>query len=397
MPIFRDTCKEFGVPWQEYSWADIFGSLWKNWLKGLYQHTPMITTPPRGHCPVADSSLRIKPLSDLTFGAEVTGVRVESMSPAEASAVQRAWAEFGVLVIRDQKLTPDDEVAFARLFPHSRTCDLMRFCGPLAQEGFDAEEWRKFKLPGRPEIQLRGRGELKDHYGVTGFLDTGKGAKEYHSDSCHEFDTPPIFTSLFCLATPGRDETLFLDARLAYDLMSLNEKLEAEELFVQYKRVPSPLHESGLAADLSGGLESLGKLYGACVENSQGGDIAVSEVHPLVWTHPITGRKSVIAAPMWMYRLVHRNGEHWSPEKSHAYIHRILAKAEARRYQHQWKEGDLVCFDNRSLLHSASAAPKDLGFRLLHQIILCGDQIPMGPAGVGVGNPLVNPNVTAVR
>jgi len=35
--------------------------------------------------------------------------------------------------------------------------------------------------------------------------------------------------------------------------------------------------------------------------------------------------------------------------------------------------------------------------RLLHQIILAGDQVPQGPAGRGVGNPLVNPNVKGVR
>jgi hypothetical protein len=35
--------------------------------------------------------------------------------------------------------------------------------------------------------------------------------------------------------------------------------------------------------------------------------------------------------------------------------------------------------------------------RVLHQIILCGDQVLNGPAGVGVGNPQVNPNVKAVR
>jgi hypothetical protein len=34
MPVFRETCAEFGVPWVEYDWRDMFWSLWKNWVKG---------------------------------------------------------------------------------------------------------------------------------------------------------------------------------------------------------------------------------------------------------------------------------------------------------------------------------------------------------------------------
>lgn len=49
MPIFRETCEEFGVPWREYDWRDMFGSLWKNWLKGeMYGATPMVSTPAQG-------------------------------------------------------------------------------------------------------------------------------------------------------------------------------------------------------------------------------------------------------------------------------------------------------------------------------------------------------------
>eukprot|EP00928_Gymnodinium_smaydae_P013833 TRINITY_DN15019_c0_g3_i3.p1 TRINITY_DN15019_c0_g3~~TRINITY_DN15019_c0_g3_i3.p1 ORF type:complete len:286 (+),score=29.73 TRINITY_DN15019_c0_g3_i3:111-968(+) len=50
-----------------------------------------------------------------------------------------------------------------------------------------------------------------------------------------------------------------------------------------------------------------------------------------------------------------------------------------------------------SLMHSASPVPEKQKGRLLHQIILCGDQVPVGPAGCGVGNPVVNKSVTAVR
>jgi len=404
MPIFRETCKEFGLPWQEYKWADMFGSLWKNWLKGLYLDTPNITTAPMGHSPVPGSNIRVRFTENKTLGAEITGVQVGKLNNAEFKIIKKALMERAVIVIKDQEASPSEQVEFSKRFPHSKTCDKMKFCGPLALEGFDADEWRKFKMKDLPEIQLRGYGDLEDYHGVSGSLNTGKGAKEFHSDSCHEYDTPPIITQLFCVASPGGyDQTLFIDGRLAYDFLTEAEKEHVETLFVQYKRQPSPLHVSGLKADFEDDmptrLHSLGEVYGKAVSNAQSEDeqlsVKVSEVHPLVWTHPVTGRKSIISAAMWMHRIVELDGTPWTPEESHDFVYRLLEPVSKVQYEHNWSPNDLVLFDNRSLMHSASAVPMTQGYRLLHQVLLCGNEVPVGPAGSGVGNPVVNPNVTA--
>jgi len=404
MPIFRKTAEEFDIPWKEYPWQEMFTSIWKNWLVGVATDTPNITTPPRGHMQVPGSDMRIRFIKDQTLGAEVSGVQVANLSNEEFKAISKTLVERGVIVIKDQDATPQEQVAFCKRFPHSKTCDKMKFCGPLALDGLDADEWRDLKMKEVPEIQLRGYDNLKDYFGVTASLNTGKGAKEFHSDSVHEYDTPPVITQLFCVATPGYDDsTLFIDCRLAYDLLSDAEKERAETLFVQYKRVPSPLHESGLRAnfdlDVQQRTASLGDMYGAAV--TKGGENAsddiVSEVHPLVWTHPISGRKAVISAAMWMYRIVEMDGTPWTLEGSHDYIYRILKPVADRHYPHKWSSKDLVLFDNRSLMHSASAAPMTQGRRLLHQVLLCGNAVPTGPAGQGVGNPVVNPRVAAIR
>jgi len=307
-----------------------------------------------------------------------------------------------VVVIKDQEATPQEQVEFSKRFPHSKTCDKMKFCGPLALEGFDAEEWRKYKMKDVPEIQLRGFGDLSNYYGVTGSLNTGKGAKEFHSDSIHEYDTPPIITQLSCVASPGGyDQTLFIDGRLAYDLLSDDEKDHVETLFVQYKRQPSPLHSSGLKADFGADRATLGEMYGNAVANIQSGDgqqsVKVSEVHPLVWTHPVTGRKAIISAAMWMHRIVESDGKAWTPQESHDFVYRLLEPVAEVQYEHNWSSKDLVLFDNRCLMHSASAVPQAQSYRLLHQVLLCGTEVPTGPAGAGVGNPVVNPNVKSTR
>lgn len=401
MPIFRQTVEEFDIPWKEYPWQEMFTSIWANWLQGVFTEATLKNTPPRGHMIVSGSSLRIKHTKDQTLGAEVTGVQVANLSQEEFKAISKALVERGVIVIKDQEATPQEQVNFSKRFPHSKICDKMKFCGPLALDGFDAEEWRNLKMKEVPEIQLRGFDDLKDYYGVTASLNTGKGAKEFHSDSVHEYDTPPVITQLFCVATPGYDDsTLFIDCRLAYDLLSEGAKDRAETLFVQYKRVPSPLDESGLKADFGADLKTLGDIYGAAVANAQGGDQGddiVSEVHPLVWTHPISGRKAVISAAMWMYRIVESDGTPWTVEESHDYIYKMLKPVADRQYAHKWCPKDLVLFDNRSLMHSASSAPMKQGRRLLHQVLLCGNAVPTGPAGQGVGNPIVNPRVTSIR
>jgi len=400
MPVFRETCKEFGLPWQEYDWKDMFGSLWKNWLKGLYNDNPSITTPPMGHAPVAGSNIRVKFTDNQTLGAEITGVQVADITAEEFKVVKKALLERGVIVIKDQEASPQEQIAFAKRFPHSKTCNNMKFCGPLALEGFDAKEWQELKMKDVPEIQLRGFSDLVDYYGVTAKLNTGKGAKEFHSDSCHEYDMPPVITQLFCVASPGGyDQTLFIDGRLAYDRLSEAEKDHVETLFVQYKRTPSPLHESGLKADVDADLSTLGDIYGNAVANAQSGEseTIVSEVHPLVWTHPGTGRKAIISAAMWMHRIVECDGKTWTPRESHEFVYRLLHPVAAVQYEHNWSPKDLVLFDNRALMHSASAVPVKQGNRLLHQVLLCGTETPCGPAGCGVGNPVVNPNVSAVR
>lgn len=402
MPVFRETCKEFGLPWQEYDWRDMFWSLWKNWLKGLYQETPNITTPPMGHEMAPGSSIRVKNTDNKSLGAEITGVQVNKLTDAEFKVIKKALMDRAVVVIKDQEATPQEQVEFSKRFPHSKTCDKMKFCGPLALEGFDAEEWRKYKMKDVPEIQLRGFGDLSNYYGVTGSLNTGKGAKEFHSDSIHEYDTPPIITQLSCVASPGGyDQTLFIDGRLAYDLLSDDEKDHVETLFVQYKRQPSPLHSSGLKADFGADRATLGEMYGNAVANIQSGDgqqsVKVSEVHPLVWTHPVTGRKAIISAAMWMHRIVESDGKAWTPQESHDFVYRLLEPVAEVQYEHNWSSKDLVLFDNRCLMHSASAVPQAQSYRLLHQVLLCGTEVPTGPAGAGVGNPVVNPNVKSTR
>merc|ERR1712087_383805 len=100
----------------------------------MYQDTPAITTPPQGHSPVLGSTLRVKAIDGQTLGAIITGVQVNAISDEEFKVIRKMVDEHAVVVIKEQNLTPQEQAVFAKRFPHSKTCDQMKFCGPLALE-----------------------------------------------------------------------------------------------------------------------------------------------------------------------------------------------------------------------------------------------------------------------
>ncbi|MEC7205666.1 MAG: TauD/TfdA family dioxygenase, partial [Pseudomonadota bacterium] len=58
-------------------------------------------------------TLKITPLSG-TIGAEISGIDLRNLSNSEFDAIHRAFLDHAVLCFRDQDLTPDDQIAFAR-------------------------------------------------------------------------------------------------------------------------------------------------------------------------------------------------------------------------------------------------------------------------------------------
>ena len=75
-------------------------------------------------------TLKITPLSG-TIGAEISGIDLRNLSNSEFDAVHRAFLDHAVLCFRDQDLTPDDQIAFARRWgENSRSSLSQRLAGP---------------------------------------------------------------------------------------------------------------------------------------------------------------------------------------------------------------------------------------------------------------------------
>jgi taurine dioxygenase len=246
------------------------------------------------------------------IGAEVPGVDVKKLDDAGFATIYRAWLDANVLVIPDQHLEIDDVLRYSRRFgdvhPHpSKTT----------------------RHPAYPEITLLG----VNKFGPDGALDMAvyrRGAEGWHTDGAYE-EEPFKATQLYALAVPSRGgDTLFASMYAAYAALPLRLK----------KRL-----EGVLGAFTYGG-----RTRATALLNPEDRDWT-PVFHPIVRTHPETGRKGLYFDPGKIVRI-----EGVSTEESDALIEELagyMIQPDAQ-YRHRWRKGDIVIWDNRCSYHKAA-------------------------------------------
>jgi taurine dioxygenase len=281
-----------------------------------------------------DAPLRLRPLG-ATFGAEVTGLPVRGdVDEARFAAFMQALHRHGVLLLRGIPRDDAAQVAFSR-----RMGELEIHASP-------------FTLADHPEVFCVGNYEEN---GVPK-ANFATGVEQWHADS--SFRAVPSAASLFygAICPPEGGETWFLDAATAY-----------EEL-------PAPLKAriEGLV-----GIHDLATLS-AWNQRHTPGRPGISEEtrrkfppqpQPLVQAHPVTGRRSLFVCPAVISHI-----EGMSPEASAALVEELMAHATQERYiyRHRWREGDLVVWDNRSTLHTATLFDHTKHVRLMLRTTVAG-------------------------
>jgi len=268
------------------------------------------------------------------FGAEITGLDLTHPLSKDALAeVKAAWARHAVLAFPDQPLTLDQLEAFTLQI------------GPFGEDPFIKP------MPGRPNVlELRREPDEK----ATNF---GAG---WHSDWSFQA-TPPAATLLHSeVVPPVGGDTLFCDCARAYEALSL------------------PMREmlSGLRA-----VHSAGRAYGAKgvfareTEQRTMQIIVSSEAdrslsHPLVRTHPVTGRKALFVSPVYTVGI-----EGMTPKESQAILGFLFAHMTQEEfiYRHRWREKMLLMWDNRCTMHFAEGG-YDGHLRVMHRTTVAGDR-----------------------
>ncbi len=268
------------------------------------------------------------------LGAAVTGLDAAALDDAGFAELRAAWlGHGGLLVLRDQALTPDSQVAFARRF------------GPLFGEADQFQESvQRYLLPGQPAL-YRVSNKIED--GVP--QGRARAGDYWHSDV--SFRARPAAASLlYAIELPeSGGDTLFADMCRAYAALPAAMKARLATL--------EAVHDFQLAARTSG-------TYDAAELEAGDFDGRNRAVHPVAITHPETGRKALFVNPGFTAAVVGL-----APGDSAALLAELHAHATRPEFvtRHAWRLGDLVIWDNRSLMHHAVVDYEGRGARYLHR------------------------------
>jgi taurine dioxygenase len=273
------------------------------------------------------SALQVRPLSP-ALGAEIVGVDLrEELSDQLFAQILDAWHENLVILLRDQALTEADQVRFAERF------------GPLATIH------TKQLVRSHPAVMLISN--IREDGKPIGALPDGE--MHFHSDQCHQ-ERPARGSMLYAIEIPRQGgNTLFANAYKAYETLpdAIKRRIEGARALNAYD------YDSA-----------------ATKRGTKLADGVPFYVHPVVRTHPATGRKA-----LYVNRLMTVRIEGLAEQESDELLDKIFAHQERREfvYEHVWRPGDLLLWDNRCTLHARTDFSADER-RLLRRVTILGEK-----------------------
>ncbi|HMK63529.1 MAG TPA: TauD/TfdA family dioxygenase [Acidimicrobiales bacterium] len=278
---------------------------------------------------VRGADVDVRPLTP-NIGAEVGGLDLSKpLGDEVVAAVRAALGRHLVLFFMDQDLDPDQQAAFARQF------------GPLT--------------PAHPVIA-----SIEGHPEVLPIDSRQDRASWWHTDVTF-LGTPPLGSILHMRELPpvGGD-TMWVSMQAAYDALSEPVRDLCDRLIAWH-------HDAFFAADVDakGGFEWDGEWH----------DRLYPADHPVVRTHPDTGRKGLFVNPQFT-----RFIGGMSPLESDALLDMLYRHCQKPEFscRFRWRKGAVAFWDNRATWHYAVDDYGD-SLRVAHRVTLRGDR-PYGPA-----------------
>lgn len=275
--------------------------------------------------------LEITPI-DGPVGAQVRGADLSRpLDNTAFAAIEAAFDEHGVLVFRDQVITPAQHVAFSR-----------RFGEPM--ENFNAEI---HGVAGHPELFV-----VSNVVEGTRPIGARRVGETWHSDMCYAAQ-PPRATLLYALEIPQLHgltlgDTEFANAAGAYEALpdAMQQRIARLEAIFDFR---GRTRARGVSEDIA-------RRYPPVT-------------HPIVRTHPRTGRKSLYVMRGDCTGIVGMEAA-----EAHALI-AALAEHIVRPefvYRHRWQRGDVVMWDNCTVQHKALIDYDLPQRRLIHRTTIAG-------------------------
>ncbi len=272
------------------------------------------------------ASLRVQPVAG-SLGAEVSGVDLGALTDAQFDEIHRAFTTHQVIFIRDQELDEETYISFAR-----RWGDIMLY--PYMQG-----------LPDHPEI-LQVLKEPEDTYAF---------GSQWHTDSSF-IAIPPKATMLYALELPSAGgDTAYASMYHAYDALSDGMKqllADLRVLNIGDQRVPRFDELSGM-------------------KQKDPGEVQTRAHHPLIRTHPESGRKALNVGAHSI-EIEGLTKDESAPLLEFLYAHGTRQEFTCR---FRWQEGTVGIWDNRCVQHYAIDDYQGQR-RRMHRITIAGDEAP---------------------
>lgn len=271
--------------------------------------------------------------SDAPLGHEITGVDVTRLSDADFDRIEQAYDEYGVIVIRNQRMSPAQQVAFSRRF------------GAL-----DRYILEKYNLASQPEIFVVSN-VIEDGKPI-GLADAGR---YWHSDMW-SVPNPPRGSMLYALEVPRSDDgrslgdTCFASTAAAYDGLSpdLRARIEGRRAFYSTQKLVQ-FRQRTAAVNSGAGMLSREEQEGYAERMAR---MTPEIEHDLVRVHPRTGKKCIYYSEGAISHIVGMTQEASAPILEAVRQHVLQPEYV---YRHRWQVGDIVMWDNCSCIHKAIA------------------------------------------
>jgi taurine dioxygenase len=265
------------------------------------------------------------------IGVEVRGVDLrEPLDEESFVRIRRAWEENCIALVRDQRLDEMDQVRFGARF------------GELGAAVNDLDPLKGGSHPAIlyvSNVRVNGK--------ATGILPDGE--MFFHSDTCY-MERPAMASMLYAMEVPSSGgHTLYANGFRAYETLpdDLKERLSGKRALNIYDYAGAPLtRASVLPPDVK------------------------SYAHPIFRTHPPTGRKALFVNRLMTWSILDMDSKEGRDILEFLFEHQERPEFV---YEHVWRPGDVVLWDNRSCLHARTDFDPNER-RRLRRVTMLGDK-----------------------
>jgi taurine dioxygenase len=281
-----------------------------------------------------DWPFQVKPLHPV-LGCEITGITLaEAVSPAVFAKVYEAFLGYQLILFRDVDLPPATQVAFARNFGEVQIHVLSQYHG----------------YKDHPEIYMLSN---LDKDGNPSGKHPDKGTLFWHTDGSWRERTGQA-TMMYSEIVPAvRGETEFADMYSAYDLLpaAVKARIEGRRAVHNFDFSRTRRHgEDALTAEQKAKVPPI--------------------AHPIVRTHPDTGRKAIFLGDHaeWIEGMDYEEGRALIEQLN------LMVTPAARVYTHAWSPHECMVWDNRCTLHRATRFDEARYKRVMRRCTIVGDK-----------------------